>query len=368
MTDVWKGMDMSVWSSGEFDDHEHINFISDPETGLRAIVAIHSSVLGPAVGGTRFKAYANEQLAVDDALRLSRAMSFKCALAGLPTGGGKAVIIGDPDKIKSRALLHAYGRFLNRIGPQFYTGEDVGMPNSDLRIVGEVNQSLASVTGEAGDPSVHTAIGVMHGLQAVLEHSLQRESFDGVRVAVQGLGAVGWRVAEKLHEAGARLTVCDVRHDVVTKAVELFGAAVASPDRIHAADVDIYVPCALGGVITQTTACEIQAKAVAGAANNQLACAEAGQMLMSRNILYAPDYVMNAGGVISGLNEICRMQGSSDKVFPPLADRLVAIYTRLQGIFEDVQREGLAPEVVAERTARAIIARTYNAAHEATAL
>ena len=187
---------MSVWTSREFDNHEQVCFFSDAETGLRAIVAIHSTFLGPAAGGTRFKSYDTEDAALDDALRLSRAMSYKSALAGMPVGGGKSVIIGDPGSIKTRALLHAYGRFIDRIGNTYATGEDVGITVADIDTVAEVTRFVGGTSGGAGDPSVHTADGFVHGLRAVLESRFHTGSFEGVRVGVQGLGAVGWPMAD----------------------------------------------------------------------------------------------------------------------------------------------------------------------------
>jgi leucine dehydrogenase len=348
---------MSVWKSREFDDHEQICYFSDEKTGLRAIVAIHSTFLGPAAGGTRFKAYDEDSLALDDALRLSRAMSYKSALAGMPVGGGKSVIIGDPTRIKTRALLHAFGRFIDRIGQTYATGEDVGITVADIDTVAEVTPFVGGTSAGAGDPSVHTAVGLVHGLRAVLESCFNTSQFEGIRVAVQGLGAVGWRVAERLHAVGAQLVVADIRPDVVERAVRLFDAIPLATDVIHGADVDIYAPCALGGVITEKSAREIRAKAVAGAANNQLETAQAGRALAERGILFAPDYVLNAGGIISGLEAAVRMPGRKPVDSAPLEARLAAIYARLVEIFRRSRAEGRPPEVTAERMAREIIGR-----------
>ncbi len=349
---------MSVWASPEFDQHEQVCFFSDAASGLRAIVAIHSTALGPAAGGTRFRAYVHDDLALDDALRLSRAMSYKCALAGIPCGGGKAVILGDPARIKSRALLHAYGRFINRIGQSFATGEDVGMSVADIETIREVSPFIGgTATAGAGDPSVHTAIGVLHGLRAVLERRFGRGDFAGLRIAVQGLGAVGHGVAARLHAAGARLTVADIRPEAVAQAVAEWDAAVVPTDEIHKAEVDIYMPCALGGVITAESARSIRAGAVAGAANNQLASAEAGTILADRGILFAPDYVINAGGVISAMEEYFKMPGRAGAAPPPLDARLASIYDRLAAIFERAAAETLPPAVTAERMAREMIGR-----------
>ena len=348
---------MGVWASPEFDDHEQVCFFTDPQSGLRAIVAIHSTTLGPAAGGTRFKAYETDQRALDDALRLSRAMSYKAALAGLPIGGGKSVIIGDPALIKTRPLLHAYGRFIDRIGRTYATGEDVGMSVADIDTVSEVTPYVGGTSRGAGDPSVHTATGVVHGLHAVVEHRFGRSTFEDVRVAIQGLGAVGWGVAERLHAAGARLIVADIRPDVVERAQAQFGAQAADAADIHRADADIFSPCALGGVITVGTAGEIRAAAVAGAANNQLETPEAGTALAGRGILFAPDYVLNAGGIISGLEAMTRMPGRRAVALVPLEDRLAAIHDRLAAIFDRAAGEGRPPEVTAETMARELIGR-----------
>lgn len=346
-----------LWTSPEFDDHEQICLFSDSPTGLRAIIAIHSTALGPAVGGTRFRHYGDDGLALDDALRLSRAMSYKSALAGLPCGGGKAVIIGDPDRLKSKPLLHAYGRFINRIGSTFATGEDVGMSVADIETVREISPFVGGTSNGAGDPSVHTAVGVMHGLRAVLECHFQRDHFKGLSVAIQGLGAVGWGVAARLHAEGARLTVADIRQENVARAVAQFGATVASPETIHQAQVDIYSPCALGGIITVQSAQAIRARAIAGAANNQLASREAGEALAARGILFAPDYVINAGGIISGLEEFYKMPGRNGSESTPLAARLARIYDRLTEIFKRAASEGRPPEATAEQMARELLGR-----------
>lgn len=348
---------MSVWTSPEFDNHEQVCYFSDQDTGLRAIVAIHSTARGPAAGGTRFKTYENDEHALDDALRLSRAMSYKSALAGLPVGGGKSVIIGDPALIKSKGLLHAYGRFIDRIGQYYATGEDVGISVADIEVVNEVTPFVGGTSSGSGDPSIPTAIGVMHGLRAVIQRKQGSNNFDGIRVAVQGLGAVGWGVAERLHAAGAHLVVADIRADQTQKAADLFGADIADPDGIHKAQVDIYAPCALGGTVNETSASEIRAWAVAGSANNQLASAKSGAILAQRGIIFAPDFVINAGGIISGLEATNSMPGRSKVKFAPLEQSLAAIYDRLLEIFERGASENRPPEVAAEEMARELIGR-----------
>lgn len=348
---------MSVWRSPEFDDHEQICFFTDPATSLKAIVAIHSTFLGPAAGGTRFKSYLTEDLAIDDALRLSRAMSYKSALAGMPVGGGKAVIVGEPGELKTRELLHSFGRFIDRIGHYFATGEDVGVSVADIDAIREVTPFVGGTSNGAGDPAVHTAAGMLHGLRAVLGHKFARDDFSGLTFAIQGLGAVGWRLAELLTSAGAKLIVSDVRGDRVADALARFGAVEADIDNIHKVPADIFSPCALGAVITEQVASEISAAAVAGAANNQLATPAAGQILAQRNILFAPDYVLNAGGIISGLKAATEMPGREAVELPPLSARLAAIQTRLSNIFDRAQSEARRPEEIAEAMARELIGR-----------
>lgn len=348
---------MSPWTSSEFDQHEQICFFHDAQTGLKAVVAIHSTARGPAAGGTRFKAYANDDLAIDDALRLSRAMSYKCAMAGLPTGGGKAVIIGAPEKMKTRELLHAYGHFLNRIGSTFATGEDVGMTVADMDIINEVTPFVGGTSKGSGDPSVPTADGVVHGLRAVLRHRFGRSDFQGVKLAIQGLGAVGWGVAERTFAEGAVLTVADIRTDQTARASKAFGATVMNTEDIHTAEVDIFVPCALGGILTEETANQISARAVAGAANNQLASPEAGAVLHARQILFAPDYVMNAGGIISGISQSVRLPGREALTPEPLAIQVARIEERLTEIFQRSERDHEPPEVTTLKIAQELIGR-----------
>ena len=344
------------WQSTAFDDHEHISAFSDPATDLRAIVAVHSTALGPAVGGTRFWPYATDELALDDALRLSRAMSFKCALAGVPFGGGKAVIIGDPARHKTTALLHAFGRFLNRIGASFSTGEDVGLSVADCETVRQVSPYVAGTdSAGAGDPSVHTARGVMHGLRAVLEARLERDDFTGVHVAVQGLGNVGWKLCELLHATGARLTVADLQADRVARAAASFGAAGVDVAAIHAVAADIFAPCALGGVIDRATVDELRVKAVAGAANNPLASSEVDDALSARGILFAPDFVINSGGILGAVEEIARVPGRRLPGLAPLDLRLARIGDRLREVFARARADRTTPTATATRMAREVM-------------
>lgn len=350
---------MLPWQSREFDEHEQVCAFNDPTTGLRAIVAIHSTKLGTAIGGTRFLSYERDDLALDDALRLSRAMSYKCALAGVPFGGGKAVIVGDPAQCKTPELLRSYGQCLNRIGSTFATGEDVGISVADCELIRQVSPFVAGTESEGvGDPSAYTAIGVVHGLRALLRTKFDHEDFSRVKVAVQGLGNVGWKLCGLLREAGAQLTVADVRADRVALAQDQFDAQAMSTEEIHGADVDIFSPCALSGAINPTTARSIRATVIGGAANNQFSEPGMSSVLHDRGILYAPDYIINAGGVIGSVDEIARIPGRTKLELQPVKERLAKIYDRLLRVFDISMTEAIPPDGVALRMARQLIGRT----------
>ncbi|GKW50143.1 Glu/Leu/Phe/Val family dehydrogenase [Halomonas sp. NCCP-2165] len=309
----------------DFDHHEQVVYGCDEASGLKAIIAIHNTHLGPALGGLRVFPYASDGEALSDVLRLSRGMSYKSALAGLPLGGGKAVIIADPRRDKTPALMRAMGRLVERLGGRYITAEDSGTSEADMQWIAE---ETTYVTGlrrsedESGDPSPFTALGVFHGLQAAVRHGLGRDDLDGVRVAIQGVGSVGAHLAEEL------------------------GAATLPPEAIFDADVDVFAPCALGGAIDETACRRLRAKVVAGAANNQLATPAAGEALHRRGILYAPDYVTNAGGVIE-----VAWQRRSDYDRQAVIAQVERIGTTLATIFEGARREGKRPEQVADRLA-----------------
>jgi leucine dehydrogenase len=252
--------------------------------------------------------------------------------------------------------LHAYGRFINRMNGWFATGEDVGVSVADVDVIGEVSRFVGG-TSRDGDTSAFTADGYLQGLAAVIEHRFARREYRGLRVAVQGLGAVGWGIAERLHERGAELTVADVREERVREAAQKFGARAAPPASIHAAEVDVFAPCALGGIVHMQSAGEIRAATVAGAANNQLATPEAGKMLAARGILFAPDYVINAGGIIGSMEAYYQAHGRDSSALPPIGERLRGIGSRLREIFVRSQRDALTPELTAEAIAREIIGR-----------
>jgi leucine dehydrogenase len=285
---------------------EQVVIHQDVQTGLRAIVAVHNTCRGPALGGVRMWPYASLSEALQDALRLAQAMTYKAAVSGLPLGGGKAVIIGDPRKDKSPALLKAFGRLVHSLGGRYLTAEDVGMTVGDMETIRRVTPHVtgtATRSGGSGDPSIMTAIGVFHGIRATLEELGLKggagASLDGVRVAVQGVGKVGYRLARLLHEQGVQLVVTDLDRTRAKRAARDFSAEVVSNERIYGVPCDLFAPCALGGVLNAGTIPRLRCRAIAGAANNQLATPGDAQRLRRRSILYAPDFVVNAGGLIN---------------------------------------------------------------------
>ncbi|MEE8445312.1 MAG: Glu/Leu/Phe/Val dehydrogenase dimerization domain-containing protein [Alphaproteobacteria bacterium] len=337
---------MPVFSARDFNDHEQIVFCHDAESGLKAIIAIHNTARGPALGGCRMWNYDSEQEALTDALRLSRGMTYKSALAGLPYGGGKAVIIGDPGRDKSEALWLAFGRFLDSLGGRYITAEDVGTRPADLEIVRRATPYVAGIAeGGAGDPSPATAHGVFLGIRAAVNARLDRKEIDGLRIAVQGLGNVGYTLAERLAEAGAELFVSDIDELAVARAVRHLGASAVKPDDIYRLEVDVFAPCALGAVINDQTIDQLRVSVVAGSANNQLAEERHGRILHQRNILYAPDYAINAGGVIWVSHE-----GPAFDAVAALA-HVARIEVTLAEIFARARKEGVPPEAAADLVA-----------------
>lgn len=285
--------------------HEEVVFCHNKDAGLKAIIAIHNTVLGPALGGTRMWPYASEQDALNDVLRLSRGMTYKAALAGLAQGGGKSVILGDPRREKTEAKMRAMGRFVNTLNGQYIVAEDSGTNVADIRLmaqetthVGGLADDKSVAAGRSGDPSPATALGVFIGIQACIRWKLNRSDLKGLRVAIQGAGNVGYRLAQYLHQAGARLWVTDLHAPAVERCVKEFGATAVPMDAVFGLDVDVFAPCALGAVLGDRSIQQLKAGIVAGSANNQLAEARHDRALLERGILYAPDYVINAGGVI----------------------------------------------------------------------
>jgi leucine dehydrogenase len=298
---------MNVFEHINGDGYEQIVFCSDDQSGLRTIIAIHSTALGPALGGTRFYPYDNEEQALTDVLRLSKGMTYKAAAAGLDLGGGKAVIIGDPKRIKNEELLRAYGRFVETLGGRYITAEDVGTSLQDMDTVRRESRWVTGCShtyGGSGDPSPVTAYGVLQGIKACLLEVFGDPSVTGRSVALQGVGKVGYALCGHLTQAGAKVIVADVDVDNLGRAVSNFGAETAALDDIHKLDVDIFAPCALGGVVNDDTISELRCKIIAGAANNQLAREEHGEKLRDLGILYAPDFLINAGGLINVEDEL----------------------------------------------------------------
>ena len=291
---------MSVFEHHEFNGHEEVVFCHDAAAGLKAIIAIHNTNRGPALGGCRMWPYASEEEALTDALRLSRGMTYKSALADLAMGGGKSVIIGDPRKDKSDALFRAMGRFVASLGGRYTVAEDVGISVPDVDLMGEETEFVAGATkGGAGDPSPATAYGVYMGIKAAAKHRLGSEDLKGLRIAVQGVGHVGYYLCRYLSGEGAELVVTDIARDSLDRVAGEFDAKVVAPQAIYGAEADVFAPCALGAVINDETLPLLKAKVVAGSANNQLAEARHGEALRQRGILYAPDYVINAGGIVN---------------------------------------------------------------------
>jgi leucine dehydrogenase len=339
---------VTVSASPDFSDHEHVGFVHDAGSGLRAIIAIHNTARGPALGGCRVWNYADEAHALSDVLRLSRGMTYKAAVADLPFGGGKCVVLVDPDRPKTSAMMRALGRAIERLGGAYVTGEDVGTTMQDMAEIGRSTtyvMGLPREAGGSGDPSANTARGCYAGIRASTCHAFGTDRLQGVRVAVQGLGNVGYHLCALLAAAGARLVVADVDAQRVVRCVEEFAAEAVDPSSIHDADVDVFAPCALGAILDPQTIPRLRARIVAGAANNQLATSDCGQLLSDRNILYAPDYAINAGGMIQLAAE--RLQpGQLD-----VAARVAGIYDTLLDLYRTAAQLRIPTNLAADRLA-----------------
>ena len=329
-----------------YDAHEHVLHSSDPETGLRAIVAVHHTGRGPALGGLRMYPYPDADAALTDVLRLARGMTYKNALAELPFGGGKSVLIGDPGRDKTRALFHAMGRAVDALGGRYKVAEDSGIAVPDVDTMGEVTPHVAGTTADgSSDPAPVTAWGVFNGMRAALTYRHGSDSFAGRRVAVQGVGAVGRRLCGHLTEAGAELAVADTRADLAREVAAGVGAEVRAPDAILREPADILAPCAMGAVLNDATIPELRAGIVAGAANNQLEADRHAAMLAERGVLYAPDYAVNAGGVIN-----ISHGGPGYDADAALA-HAARIHDTLLEIFQRAQGEGITTAAAADRVA-----------------
>ena len=300
-----------VFGQVSFDGHEQVVFCNDKDTGLKAIIGIHNTVLGPALGGTRMWNYDNEWEALNDVLRLSRGMSFKSSISGLNLGGGKAVIIGDAKTQKTPELMRKFGEYVNSLSGKYITAEDVGMETKDMDTVREVTQYVTGISeekGGSGNPSPITAYGVFMGLKAATKYRFGSDNLEGKKVLVQGLGHVGEVLVQHLTESGAIVTIADINEDRLQQVGAKYGAKIYTGADLYSAEVDIYAPCALGATINDDTIHKIQAKVIAGAANNQLANEVVhGTILKDKGILYAPDFLINAGGVINVYSELANL-------------------------------------------------------------
>jgi len=331
---------MPVFSHREFDGHEEVAFFADPSVGLRAIIAVHNTNRGASLGGCRMWPYPSDEAALHDVLRLSRGMTYKAAVANLDIGGGKSVIIGDPRSQKTPSLLRAMGRAVERMGGRYIVAEDSGTSVADMRIIAEETQHVGGIVEghggdglRSGDPSPSTAYGTFTGLKAAVRHHFGHDDLRGLRVAVQGVGSVGHRLAKLLHEAGAVLWVSDLYEDQLHRTVDACAATPVAPNDIYGLDVDVFAPCAMGAVLNDLTIPQLRARIVAGAANNQLSEARHGTALMERDILYAPDYVINAGGIIDVYHE--RIGFDRDT----LLTHIDGIYDNLMEIFSRAEVE-----------------------------
>jgi valine dehydrogenase (NAD+) len=332
------------------DGHEQVVYGHDPDTGLRCIVAIYSTALGPALGGTRFHPYRTEADALVDVLRLSKAMAYKAACAGLDLGGGKAVIIGDPATDKNEAILRAYGRVIESLGGRYVTACDIGTYPQDMAIVRRETHWVTGreqVEGGAGDSGILTAYGTYVGIKACAYHLWGSDDLGGRHVAIQGCGKVGQRLAEHLHGEGTKLTVADVDERAAAACADRFAAQVVPPDKVHAVDADVFSPNAFGAVLNDETIPELQCQVVAGAANNQLAENRHGAALAGHGILYAPDYVVNAGGIIQVVEELSPGGYNEERA----RSRTERTGDRLLEVFRRAEREGISTAEAADRIA-----------------
>ena len=335
-------------------DYEQLIFCQDKTSGLKAIIAIHDTTLGPALGGTRMWNYATEEEAIEDALRLAKGMTYKNAAAGLNLGGGKTVIIGDPLKDKNEEMFRAFGRFIQGLNGRYITAEDVGTTVEDMDIIHEETNYVTGISeafGSSGNPSPVTAYGVYVGMKAAAKEAFGSDSLEGKTVAVQGVGNVAYTLCEFLHKEGAKLIVADINQKSVDRAVEAFGAVQVGVDEIYSQDVDIFAPCALGAIINDNTIPQLKAKVIAGSANNQLKDTKHGDLIHEMGIVYAPDYVINSGGVINVADEL---YGYNEE---RAMKRVAGIYNNIEKIFEISKRDGIPTYVAADRMAEERIAR-----------
>ncbi|NQD67502.1 Glu/Leu/Phe/Val dehydrogenase [Bacillus haikouensis] len=339
---------MKIFSYMENYDYEQLVFCQDEVSGLKAIIAIHDTTLGPALGGTRMWTYESEEAAIEDALRLARGMTYKNAAAGLNLGGGKTVIIGDPRKDKNEEMFRAFGRYIQGLNGRYITAEDVGTTVADMDLIHEETDYVTGISpafGSSGNPSPVTAYGVYRGMKAAAKAAFGTDSLEGKTIAVQGVGNVAYNMCKHLHEEGANLIVTDIHKESVDRAVNDFGAKAVDPSEIYSVDCDIFAPCALGAIINDETISQIKAKVIAGAANNQLKETRHGDAVHEMGIVYAPDYVINAGGVINVADELYGY--NSERAMK----KVEQVYNNVERVIEIAKRDNVPTYVAADRMA-----------------
>ncbi|MFD1777168.1 branched-chain amino acid dehydrogenase [Fredinandcohnia salidurans] len=348
---------MEIFSYMEKYDYEQLVFCQDKQSGLKAIIAIHDTTLGPALGGTRMWTYASEEDAIEDALRLAKGMTYKNAAAGLNLGGGKTVIIGDPRKDKNEELFRAFGRYIQGLNGRYITAEDVGTTVADMDLIHEETDFVTGISpafGSSGNPSPVTAFGVYRGMKAAAKEAFGSDSLEGKIIAVQGVGNVAYTLCKYLHEEGANLIVTDINKEAVDRAVRDFGAKAVDPNDIYGVDCDIYAPCALGATVNDDTIPQLKAKVIAGSANNQLKEPRHGDTIHELGIVYAPDYVINAGGVINVADELYGY--NQDRALK----KVESIYDTISKVIEIAKRDGIPTYQAADRLAEERIERMRN--------
>ena len=346
---------MNVFDRIGVDDYEQVVFSQDRATGLRAIIAVHSTRLGPALGGTRFYPYPTEDDGLEDVLRLARGMTYKAAVAGLDLGGGKAVIFGDPSTDKNEALMRAYARYVDALGGRYITAEDVGTTQSDMDTVRRETRFVTGVSkelGGSGDPSAATAYGVLWAMKAVARRLWGEATLAGRHVAVAGVGKVGGNLVRHLVDEQARVTVSDVTPAAVTRAVDQFDVTVAPVEKVHTVECDMFSPCAMGGSLNARTIPELRCAAVVGSANNQLADGTSAAMLAEAGVLYAPDFVVNAGGLINIAEELAPGGYHQDRAYAAVG----RIFDTTASVLDQADAEGISTAEAADRVAERRIA------------
>ena len=346
---------MQIFDRIGADEYEQVVFCHDRPTGLRAVVAIHSTVLGPSLGGTRFYPYATEDDAVEDVLRLARGMTYKSAAAGLDLGGGKAVILGDPAKDKTEALMRAYARFVDTLGGRYITAEDVGTTQADMDLIRRETHSVTGVSralGGSGDPSAATAYGVLHAMKATAKSMWGDADLDDRHIVVSGVGKVGYALVRHLVEERSRVTIADVNEAAVAEAAKDFGVDAVPAEKAHAVECDIFSPCAMGGALSRATIPELRCHAVVGSANNQLAEPAAAELLAKAGVVYAPDYIVNAGGVINIAEELSPAGYHRERAYAAIR-RIFDTTTQVLAI---AAREGITTAAAADHIAEGRIA------------